>query len=218
MGRIINYTTESFVKKLKTEIYPNEDYDYSKVVFNGLRESVTCHCNKHNIDFTKDAYSLLSGRGCHLCKRSGHKFSTDEWKILAKEKYPNFLYDYAEYINKSTKVKIYCNKKDKNGIEHGIFEILPNSFLSGKCGCPKCRKEEKLKEKQNDFLKKLHDIYREYDYDFSETEFVSTATKVKIKCNVHNKVFYPTPNNILMHNSICPLCAIEKQKEKSSVG
>ena len=76
------YNTETFIKKLKTDIYPNEDYDYSKTVFNGLRELVTCHCNKHNIDFTKDAYSLLVGRGCHLCKRSGHKFTTEEWKIL----------------------------------------------------------------------------------------------------------------------------------------
>lgn len=99
------YNTETFIKKLKTSIYPNEDYDYSKTIFNGLREPVTCHCNKHNIDFIKDAYSLLVGRGCHLCKRSGRKFTTEEWKILAKEKYPNFDYDNVDYINKSTKVK-----------------------------------------------------------------------------------------------------------------
>lgn len=113
------------------------------------------------------------------------------------------------------KLNICCHRKDKNGNEHGIFEVLPNRFLNGNEKCQKCEKERILKEKESEFLKKLKEIYKNYDYDFSEVEFKNTATKIKIKCNIHNKVFYPTPNNILRHKSICPMCAIEQQKENS---
>lgn len=205
-------STEGFVKKLK-EIFKDEDYDFSKTVFNGREATTTVHCNKHNIDLTKQASTFLLGCGCHLCKRSGHKYSSEEWVLLAKEKYPKYGYNLVDYQNKKTKVKIWCYEKDENGIEHGEFEVRPNRFLVGLETCPKCRKEKLLQEKKDKYMFQLVDEYEDEDYDFSKANYKNNHTPIEVRCRKHDYIWNPTPNNMLTHHCLCPKCQREKQIE-----
>lgn len=206
--------TEKFISKLKT-VFKDGDYDFSKTVFNGSKNNATIHCNKHNIDITKPASVLLMGYGCHLCKRSGHKFSSDDWRILAREKYPDFDYSDVDYKNKSTKVKVICHKTDEDGKEHGVFEVRPNAFLRGEETCPKCRKEKELLDKGSIFKEKINNIYKNYNYDFSNVKYYNVATPIEVRCNKHNLTWFPLPNNMLRHHTLCPECAKEIASEKS---
>jgi len=204
---------EEFISRLK-EIYKNEDYDFSKTEFKGLNENVIFHCNVHNIDLIKKAQSLINGCGCHLCRRTGHKYTNEEWRILAKIERPEYDASESTYIDKSHKVEVYCHKKDENGVEHGKFSVFPNLFLRGQQDCPKCRKERERETKEKNFLEKIKVIYEDKDYDFSKIRYVNASTPVEIVCNKHNVTFYPRPGNILGSHTCCPKCGIEKICDK----
>lgn len=204
--------TKEFVERLK-QLFPDGDYDYSKTAFNGWNENSTIHCNKHGIDITKKANSFINGCGCHLCKRSGHKYSEEEWIVLAKTCRPEYDYSHSRYVNKSTKVDVYCKEKDKDGVEHGFFSVYPNELLSSEADCPKCRKEKHRKEKENELLIAMREIYKDYDYDISEVTYKDTHTPVKVFCNIHNTAFYPIPCNILSKHTICKKCADDRTRE-----
>ena len=206
-------TTETFIDRLK-EIFQGEDYDYSKVVYQGMKEKVTCHCNKHNIDFTKQANTLLLGCGCHLCGRSGHKYSTEEWKILAEKEWPEYDFSNSIYKNKETQIEVICHKKDKDGIEHGSFYILPKRLLKHDGYCPKCTKEKNFEERKKKALEQIRDFYKDRDYDLSHIIYKDKHTPIRIICNKHKIEFRPTISNILSHKCICPECAKEECKDK----
>jgi hypothetical protein len=61
------------------------------------------------------------------------------------------------------------------------------------------------------FIKKAQAIHGEDKYDYSKVVYVSTYTKVKIKCNVHNKVFEQSPSNHLRGYG-CKECGNFKNK------
>ena len=60
---------------------------------------------------------------------------------------------------------------------------------------------------QNEFLEKAFKVHGN-KYDYSETDYVKSNTKIKIICPVHG-AFYPTPNAHLTGHQ-CPNCAWQK--------
>lgn len=108
-------------------------------------------------------------------------------------------YDYVEYKNSITKVKIICP-------EHGEFKQIPNNHLRGAI-CKRCsdiKKGIKLRVPKEHFFKTAKEVHGE-NYDYSKVEYIDNNTRVEIICRIHGS-FYQTPYSHL-NGSKCRKCA-----------
>ena len=138
------------------------------------------------------------------------RLNTEEFINRAKKIHGAF-YDYSEvnYINASTKVKIICP-------EHGEFFQLPHNHLSGKmCNeCAKIKRGLKRRISPEQFIEHAKEIHRN-KYDYSDTKYISSKTKVKIICPEHGS-FTQQPFNHLSGQG-CPLCGFESRVKKRAL-
>lgn len=120
-------------------------------------------------------------------------------------------YEYVIYKNNRTKVKIFCKKCKK------IFEQTPGAHSNGEeCKICAYEKQGKLSRKTIlDFIKQAKEIHGD-KYDYSEVIYNGCEKKIKIKCNICNNIFYPTPNNHLSKTSGCMRCAILNKTGENS--
>jgi hypothetical protein len=141
----LKWNTDTFIQRAK-EVH-GDDYDYSKVDYQGGSVPVTIICPKHNLEFKQTPGNHLRGAGCRLCAneklREKYLMSQDEFIRRAKEIHGD-KYDYSQvdYKGAEKKVKIVCPK-------HGPFLTLAVGHLSRKQGCPVCQesKGEKMTAK-----------------------------------------------------------------------
>ena len=68
-------------------------------------------------------------------------------------------------------------------------------------------KEEVLKQRQEEFIKKAKEIHGN-KYDYSKIVYKASRVPVTLICPIHGK-FYPTPNNHISKESGCPKCRNE---------
>ena len=126
-------------------------YDYSLVVFSGIREKVKIICPEHGL-FKQVAESHLNSLGCPQCGNiqggKNNRLSQEDFLKKSIEKHGD-RYDYSlsQYILSVNKVKIICPK-------HGIFEQTPSHHMNG-VGCPFC----KLFKQEEKLLKKLKEVF-----------------------------------------------------------
>lgn len=100
----------------------------------------------------------------------------------------------------------YTRTKDKILMRHEECEfewgITPNNFLRGR-RCPNCSGF-----KTTDEFKK--DIARNYGEDITLLgDYIDTFTKVKLKCNRHNREFESSPIKVVKGTNVCRLCNAE---------
>jgi len=171
-----------------------QKYNYSLVQFTNGKNKIKIICPKHGL-FEQKLSLHIFGSGCPSCgiehRSQTHLSSTEEF-IKSSIKIHKDKYDYSEteYINAKSLVKIKCN-------EHGIFRQIPASHLNGS-GCEKCGKIKKAKSNtmnSDDFINAAT-ICHNGKYDYSETEYISYKTPIKIKCKKHG-IFYQKPNDHL---------------------
>lgn len=122
-----NLTQDEVIAKFK-KIH-GDKYDYSKVIFNKMKEKVCIICPEHG-EFWQTPQKHISGHGCPIC--GGTAKLTTQTFIKKSNDIHKFKYDYslANYINNKTYVEIICPT-------HGLFKQLPYNHLNGH-GCPKC--------------------------------------------------------------------------------
>jgi len=210
-GKYKEITKEDFIKK--ANITHKNKFDYSLVNFINTSTKVEIVCNKCHNHFWQIPSSHLCGNGCPYCAQ---KSRIKKW-TLSKE---NFLenaykihgnkynYNNIEYKNRSTKIKIFCNKCKK------FFWQIPTSHLSGH-GCIYCGIKAVAQSKINtleQFIEKAQKIHGNR-YNYSEVEYVSSKELVKIKCNKCQKYFLQTPNRHLKGQG-CPYCNQSKGEIK----
>lgn len=109
-----------------------------------------------------------------------------------------YIIDNDNIDNKET-IKIVCPL-------HGHFNLIVNNHLNGR-GCPKCKKEEKNKIRQEQFkiifCEKAKEIHGN-KYDYSKVDYIKAKSKVCIICPEHGE-FWQTPDSHLK-GSGCPVC------------
>lgn len=109
----------------------------------------------------------------------------------ARAKHGNkYDYEHVDYIDNNTKVKITCR-------EHGVFEQIPSSHLSG-CGCRKCSSASAAKKNslgKEDFVRKARAKHGD-KYSYKKVNYVNSQTKVVITCREHGD-FEQNPNSHL---------------------
>ena len=192
-------TKEQFIKDAKK--VHGDKYDYSKVNYIDAQEKVCIICPIHG-EFWQTPKKHLNGHGCFKCNVKGRskgfiseKKKTNECFIKDAKEVHGDKYDYSkvEYINANNKVCIVCPI-------HGEFWQTPSSHLNGH-GCPICSSNKKYNTKE--FIDKSIEIHGN-KYDYSNTEYVNSNTKVCIICPIHGE-FWQTPAAHLQGQG-CPKC------------
>ena len=178
------------------------------------RGNIRCFQVKCNVCMTEGlkTISQLSNQ-CDMCnlikwqdKDKLKKEFIDKAKKIHGEKYN---YDITEYINVSTKIKIYCNRCDE------IFMQTPAGHLQG-YGCRKCGwifGHEKIRSTTEEFIIKAIKIHNnKFDYDL--VQYKNSFLKVQIKCNECKTIFLQSPNDHL-NGYGCKKCADEKMRSNT---
>ncbi len=183
---------EEVIKKFK-QIH-GKRYDYSLVNYKNSFTKVDIICIEHGI-FKQKPSLHLSEAGCPKCVK--HKNYTKETIINLGNKKHDYKYDYSlvEYINSLTKIKIICPIDN-----HGLFEVVPNSHLSG-AGCPKCSGNYRFTEYE--IIERFIEKHGK-KYSYSKVEYKNAHKKVIIICPKHGE-FLQTPNSHIRGTS-CPNC------------
>lgn len=211
--------TLNFIEKAK-EIH-GDKYDYSKVKYINSKTKVCIICPEHG-EFWQVANSHLRGHGCLSCynkNRSQLQSCTKEKFIKKAIKIHGNKYDYSKvvYSNNRKKICVICPI-------HGEFWITPDSMIRGR-GCKKCgiiSAKNKNKMNQEEFIKRANEVHNN-KYDYTDSVYINTDTKVKIICLEHGE-FWQTPHHHLNGHG-CSFCGrnnlsenkiYEKIKEKFS--
>lgn len=200
----MEHKTIDFINKSK-EVHGNK-YDYSRTNYLKAQEKIIIICKIHG-EFEQKACSHLNGSGCKKCgmiqKAESRKSNIDEF-IEKANLIHNNKYNYSEsvYINTKTKISIIC-------YTHGKFNQRPSDHLKGR-GCSKCANEENAnncRSNVDEFIEKSNLIHGN-KYDYSESIYVNSKTKISIICQVHGK-FKQCPSEHFQGKG-CKKCANEK--------
>ena len=206
------YTREQIIAKFKS-VHGNR-YDYSKVNFTKTTEKVIIICPEHG-EFEQTPHAHLKGQGCPHCgilKRANSKTDTKEEFIKKAKEIYGETYDYSNvnYVNNKTLVSIICPI-------HGEFKLTPHDHIGkNHRGCPKCGNAKKGNSRKLDtqkFIEKSKIKHKNF-YDYSNVNYINSATNVEIICPIHGS-FFQQPSVHLM-GSICPKCAAENRIEKNT--
>jgi hypothetical protein len=106
------------------------------------------------------------------------KLTTEEFIRRAQIIHNNIVYDKVIYNGTHSKVILRCPI-------HGQFRQTPHNHLIG-CGCPSCGGKVKLDNKS--YIKRAKEIHGNF-YDYSELNYQTSESKVKIICPIHGQFF-----------------------------
>ena len=193
---------EKFINKAIIKF--GDKFNYDEIDYIDSTTKIKIKCNKHNLFFYQaPSEHLRNKNGCNACTRNP-KVNTDYFVQKSKEIHGD-RYDYSltEYIDSSKKVDVICK-------EHGVFSVLPNNHY--KQNCPKCKEKDRYLTTK-DFIDKACILHNKYDY--SETEYINSKTKVIIKCEEHG-VFEQIPNDHL-NGKGCPKCGLAYNKMEEEI-
>lgn len=144
-------TTEEFIRKAK-EIH-GDRYDYSKTVYNGIKNKLKIICPEHG-EFWQVAYDHLRGFKCEQCKYDNNRMTLEEFVQRAEEIHGDkYTYNKVKYVSNNVYVTVTCKK-------HGDFQTHPAWMLMG-MGCPYCKEsrmenEVRLRLDQEHIKYELH--------------------------------------------------------------
>ena len=138
------------------------------------------------------------------------KYVTDTKTFIEKAKVIHSNYDYSKTIYENTlkNVEIICPI-------HGEFWQSPNAHLKGS-GCPECGKLKSIKKRTKtteQFIDEANTKHNNF-YDYSDSKYVNSKTKVEIICPEHGK-FKQTPNKHL-NGQGCPKCRYIKSANSNT--
>jgi Zn finger protein HypA/HybF involved in hydrogenase expression len=139
--------------------------------------------------------------GCKICRANNQRSSKEEFvekaKLVHGEK---FNYDFIEYVNSITKVKIFCK------VCEDFFLQPPGQHLQG-YGCLACSGYKKYSNEE--FSKKAIEIHGD-KYCYNLVDYINTEEKVKIKCLECDEIFLQRPHNHLAGQG-CANCAYKNR-------
>lgn len=173
-------------------------YKYIAESYKGITEKIDIICPDHGF-FSQLVSSHLKGHGCQECggvKRLNKELFAEKARKIHGDKYD---YSLAECDGNKNKVKIICR-------EHGVFEQIPNTHLSGG-GCYDCgntKKSVTQRASQREFIKRAKEAHGSR-YDLSKAKYINNRTKVEIFCFEHGS-FLIKPMNFLDREQGCPCC------------
>tara|TARA_R110002072_G_scaffold45565_5_gene126937 strand:- start:142749 stop:144743 length:1995 start_codon:yes stop_codon:yes gene_type:complete len=206
----------------QSNIIHNNKYDYSKVVYTGIHDSVEIICHEvskygdiHGSFFQEPNSHKNDGQGCPLCdpghaqQLGGHEYFINEARAIHGDKY-QYL---DEYRGSTTKIRILCKELDDSGNIHGIFEQAPDCHKNGQ-GCPRCDPANAQRLGGHEYF--LDKANKQHSNKFTYLdEYNGSMTKMRIYCPSTNKqgvahgIFEQTPYQHKKSVHGCPRCLDE---------
>ena len=191
----------------------NNEYDYSKVIYDNLKKKIIIICSKHG-EFSQTPNNHLFGKGCKKCgveKRTTKRTMTLNEFIEKANNIHNNKYNYskAQYTKSRNKIIIICKL-------HGEFQQIANTHLMG-AGCVKCSTEiNALKNSltQEEFLIKANEAHNN-KYDYSKAIYKNNDEKIIIICSEHGEFLQKCSNHF--YGKGCKKCGINIISEKLSL-
>ena len=194
-------TTEDFTKRAK-EVH-GDRYNYSKTEYNRTHDKVIIDCKEHG-KFLQTPNNHLRGKGCAKCAGIDKLTTKEAQKNLNKICKGRIKTDASQYKNSNTKnIKCECLVKSC-GYK---WESNYSSLITG-TGCAKCAGVYKLTTKE--FIKRAKESHGDI-YNYSETRYINSLTKVFISCKKHGE-FTTQPHNHLRGYGGCPICGVTQKK------
>ena len=205
MGAAI--TKKEFLKRAK-KVHGNR-YDYSKLDYHKITEKGVIICKVHGEFVQKLISHVYSAVGCPEC--GGSVKRTRETFEIAARKIHGDKYDYSEFIYENNKIKSILICRDCGN----KFEIRPDAHINGK-GCSICGYKKAAKKRAKSletFINESRKIHGNR-YDYSQSIYINSETKLKIICKKHN-IFEQAPSNHLSGVG-CPECVSSKGENEIS--
>lgn len=198
-----NLTSDEFIGKAR-EVH-GDKYDYSKVEYVNNKTVVCIICQKHG-EFWQTPNMHLIGRECPECK-GGVKYTQDTF-ITKVQPFLKGNLDLSEfvYVNNQTKSKCKC-------LDCGNEWYVKPMLLMAGHGCPVCSRKQRGYKRRKTLERFIDDYEKKFptsSYDFSEAEYKTAFTPIKVKCLQHG-FFYSKPNQLLNGNG-CPRCVASKME------
>ena len=184
-------------KNKASRIHPNLNFDKSIYINNKTQIIVTCPFHG---DYITTPRTIISGHGCRQC--ANNKQANDLKLFIEKAKqlyHDKYEYDKSIYINNKTPIIITCK-------DHGDWTTSPDSFLDGH-GCKKCYLSNKVINTES-FISASREVHGN-NFNYDETCYLNSFTKLKVKCNKCQKTSYKLPSVHL--NSGCGYCNLSNE-------
>mgnify|MGYP001562214918 FL=1 len=189
----IKRKTKEFLQKLKDKGFYNDDYDYSKVVYVNIDTSVIIF-DENGFEHSQNPSHIL--RGNKLTILSVINKNVYFLQQLKDRGHYNEDYDYSKinYIDMRTKVIIIDKKYDSEHL------ISPDKLL---CGGVRCTVQNVINK--NEYLIKRSEKIHSDKYDYSNSNYIDTHTKIEIGCKKCNIIFEQSPHTHWSGIG-CPVC------------
>jgi very-short-patch-repair endonuclease len=184
-------STEQFI--IEAKLIHGSRYCYDKTNYTKNNEQVIIICKEHG-EFTQIAGYHLDGNGCADCAGNKQKNTEQFIKEATTIHRTKWSYDKSEYKGALVPVIIICQT-------HGEFTQTPHHHLSRAQGCGRCALSFPLT--QEEWVRRSHITHNNY-YDYNETIYKDSQSKVTIKCPEHGN--FTQSANSHVRGCGCPSC------------
>jgi very-short-patch-repair endonuclease len=208
----ISYKLKKFIE-ISNKVHNNK-YDYSNVIYYSSNKKVKIICKKHG-EFEQTPSHHKRGNGCPSCSYEnsfGPRIKTSDFISISKNRHQGYYsYNKSIYLGNKEKIIITCPI-------HGDFKQLPKYHMNGG-GCPKCnigkhgrgggKGNKKLKYTTDEFIKICNNLHNN-KYDYSESKYNGSKSKIKVNCLKHGTFDVLAYNH--MNGVGCFFCSIDDKK------
>lgn len=190
---------EQFIEEIEV-IHPNIKIlsKYSKA-----KDKIKCLCSIDNYQWEASASSLLTGRGCPLCKKINIRLkSRKSNEDFLKEVYSinNNIIILENYINSSNRILCMCK------LCHYEWKARPQSLLEGR-KCPVCSNTI-VKSGINDIATTHPEYVKYFKNSIDATKYTMGSGKyVDMNCPACNKVKSMKISNLFNFGFNCDYCS-----------
>ena len=201
--KLMTYTNEEFIEKVKA--IHGDAYDYTRVkyIHNKLPVELECKKEGHGI-FSIRAGNLFEGHGCQKCGLeilSKKLTKTQEEFLRQAIEVHGDKYDYSKsvYNKNNEKIIIICKKHNKE------FLQVPHGHLDGK-GCQECGTDRMAKSNiltNEEFIEKSRLAHGDR-YIYSGSSYEKSSNKVRVDCKIHGPFYQMASSH--MNGRGCPAC------------
>ena len=200
------------------------DYKFDFIIdkYENQHQRVQCVCPKHGI-FERTCKQVIMGTYCPKCRAEERHLEKEKEVLKQCREIHDNKYDYPNFKFKTMndKITIICHEKDKDGVEHGEFQIILGNHLYYQGGCPKCTKErnrEARKIKLDDLIQRAKKLYGDF-YDLSlikEDNIENVESYVELICPKHG--LFKKRIHAFLGGQGCPHCGLERTVEALRLG
>lgn len=199
-GRRCPYCAVSIKTKtdtqFKQEVFDlvGDEYTFLDTYVNAL-DKIRIKHNKCNQVYKVTPAHFLTGERCPYCAVSTKTKTDTQFKQEIFDLVGDEYVFLDNYVNTRTKIKVKHNKCGH------IYEIKPNTFLQGS-RCPYCSSTTKKADAQ--FKQEVFDLVGN-EYTFLDS-YVNNKTKIRVKHNKCEHIYYVAPTEFFNHSTRCPYC------------